>query len=246
MRRPESQPGADDPAPAPTAQGRPRSSDRLLACYRRALGHDLPNLLVAVQGMARLLESGEEGPLPEGLREYVSRIRRASRRAHEMVVLLAEIGRVAREAVPGPPADLAETAAAAAAEVQGLFPGRTIFYDLSEATGTLPAPRKHVHLLLVQLLQNGVAAVPPERVASVRVDRGPAGSLPGFRVTDNGSGLPGERLQQVREFLAGRELLERGLGLFLVREILEAHGGVAHVETDPGQGCTFTLAFPRV
>jgi signal transduction histidine kinase len=218
--------------------------ERRNAGLRRALGHDLPNLLVAIQGMARLLDEAAPGQLSAEAREYVARLSSASRRAHEMVALLADLTRLTREAGRHQ-ANLAVTAAEATSEVARLFPRRAIRYHLHEAAGTLPLPPKHLRILLVQLLRNAIASVPMERVAEVRIERLEDATQNGFRVVDAGVGFAPDALGRLRDFLAGGEMLGTGLGLFLAREILYTWDGVIHIDSAPGQGCAVTILFPN-
>jgi signal transduction histidine kinase len=65
-------------------------------------------------------------------------------------------------------------------------------------------------------------------------------------VSDTGSGIPPE--EQERVFEAGVRLDPArpgsGLGLSVVRAIADAHGAVLSLESGPGRGSTFSLAFP--
>src|SRR5947207_648703 len=93
--------------PPPPADG-PR--ERLIAAYQQALGHDLPNLLVAIQGMVRLLQTEEAERLsPEG-REFLDQLAQASRRAHEWSRALSDVGRVVRDAAGVAPESVEEAA----------------------------------------------------------------------------------------------------------------------------------------
>jgi signal transduction histidine kinase len=71
-----------------------------------------------------------------------------------------------------------------------------------------------------------------------------------IRVMDRGPGIPGDEQSQIFEpFFRGRgavadQLHGTGLGLSLVRSIIEAHGGTASVESEPGKGTTVVLRLP--
>lgn len=64
-------------------------------------------------------------------------------------------------------------------------------------------------------------------------------------VSDTGPGIPPERLPTLfTRFSAGRGSKGLGLGLYLARGIAEAHGGTLTVDSKPGNGAAFRLAFP--
>ncbi len=84
------------------------SADRLaplLAALQQALGHDLPNQLIAVQGLARLLELEQGERLSAEGRDYLARLAAAAARAHALVAELAGLVRQARQAPPPAPTD---------------------------------------------------------------------------------------------------------------------------------------------
>jgi signal transduction histidine kinase len=68
-------------------------------------------------------------------------------------------------------------------------------------------------------------------------------------VTDTGPGIPAEQRERIFErFVQGSDGGERGaagLGLAIVRDIVQAHGGRIHLESQVGRGSRFTLELPR-
>jgi signal transduction histidine kinase len=68
-----------------------------------------------------------------------------------------------------------------------------------------------------------------------------------FEVRDSGEGIPPEYLERIfdRFFrVPGRQAGGVGLGLYLVREVVQAHGGQVGVESKPGIGSTFWFTLP--
>lgn len=69
-----------------------------------------------------------------------------------------------------------------------------------------------------------------------------------IEVRDTGIGIPAEDLPRVWQRLhrgdASRSERGLGLGLSLVRAIVQAHGGRVAVRSDPGKGSTFTIVLP--
>lgn len=83
----------------------PSSLDPLLAFFQKTLGHELPNQLIAMTGLARLLEL-EVGDRLGQARDYLERLAAAGQHCHGLVKELAEIIRLARQ--PAAAASLAE------------------------------------------------------------------------------------------------------------------------------------------
>src|SRR5262245_60700475 len=95
-------------------------TERLLACYQQALGHELPNQLVALQGLARLVEADAGERLDEEGRACLVRLADMARRAHAFVAELADVGRTVRKAEAPAEVSLEELCREAAAEVNWL------------------------------------------------------------------------------------------------------------------------------
>jgi two-component system sensor histidine kinase HydH len=66
-----------------------------------------------------------------------------------------------------------------------------------------------------------------------------------LQVRDTGSGIPAECLAKIFEPLHTTKPGGTGLGLYIVQEIMAAHGGQVTVQSVVGQGTTFTLTLPR-
>jgi len=101
---------------------------------------------------------------------------------------------------------------------------------------------------LINLLNNAVKYSPDRKEVAVRVER--QDETIRIAVADRGMGIPAaDRKRVFEDFFrsrAARSLGTRGsgLGLTLVRRILDAHGGTIELSSVPGEGSTFTLVFP--
>ena len=110
------------------------------------------------------------------------------------------------------------------------------------------------HVRLVQVLGNvlgNAVRYTPERGA-IALALGRAGDTVTVTVTDNGIGIPADRLATIFDMYSQvhqstmRKSDGLGLGLSLVRALVELHGGsVAAASAGPGQGSTFTVRLPR-
>jgi signal transduction histidine kinase len=210
-------------------------AERLLACFQTALGHELPNRLVALQGLARMLQM-EEGIGAEA-RQLLESLAAQARRADELVRALAAVGRLRREARAGGPADPAEVVVEAAVEANLLSRSRPVEYHLAEPLPLLPVSRAGLHRALLELLSNAVRSGVAGRPLAVRLCARPAEGGVEFRVADNGRGLDEARASRLFEpFCPGQEGAGHGLGLFLVRQLVAEWGGALRVQSAPGQG----------
>lgn len=103
--------------------------------------------------------------------------------------------------------------------------------------------------VLSNLLSNAIKYAPGGGEIRVSANLTPAGVE--LRVSDQGAGIAAHDLPHVFErfYRAEGDLTRRvkgtGLGLFLTRAIVNAHGGTIRVDSDPGKGATFTVTLPR-
>jgi signal transduction histidine kinase len=96
---------------------------------------------------------------------------------------------------------------------------------------------------LLNLVQNAAEAMPPGGTVTL-AGQGTADQVH-LEVRDTGSGIPAARLAQIFEPLHTTKPGGTGLGLYIVQEVVAAHGGQVHVQSVEGQGTIFTLTLLR-
>jgi signal transduction histidine kinase len=117
---------------------------------------------------------------------------------------------------------------------------------LSEATA--PVDRAAFTRALWNLLDNAAKYSPDADTIWVQLSVDGRNAV--IRVRDQGLGIdPGEQTQIFGKFVRGnganvRDVSGTGLGLAMVRHIIDAHGGHVSVESEPSQGSTFALMLP--
>ena len=113
-----------------------------------------------------------------------------------------------------------------------------------------PAVISGVPQLLAQvvdnLIGNAVKFAPSDTQVCIDISQGPGTTL--FSVSDSGPGIPPDALPHLFERffrVPGSGTQGSGLGLALVREVVEHHQATVDVESTAGRGSTFTVKFPR-
>ncbi|HET9599635.1 MAG TPA: GAF domain-containing sensor histidine kinase [Anaeromyxobacteraceae bacterium] len=211
------------------------------------IGHDLRNPLNAIVMSAASLLRQE---LPESVLRSVRRITTSAERMARLMTQLLEFAQ-ARHALGislrCEPADLAEVARHAIDEIEAAYPDRAVALD---AEGDLRGEWDPVRLgeVLSNLVLNALQHGGLEPV-TVRL-RGSGGDVTA-EVHNRGSPIPGALLPHLfdpfRRGVAGPPSAHRGvgLGLFVSREIVRAHGGIVAVTSTAADGTTFAVTLPR-
>jgi signal transduction histidine kinase len=134
-----------------------------------------------------------------------------------------------------------------------------LYRDVAEAKGValdasgasaavVSADRTRLEQVAANLIDNAVKYTPAGGRVDVHVGEEDGTAL--LSVRDTGIGIPADELPQVwdRLFRGDASRTERGLGLglSLVRAIVEAHGGRIDVASEPAQGATFTVRLPNL
>jgi signal transduction histidine kinase len=228
------------------------------------MSHELRTPLNAVLGYADLLSLGIPGSLGEEQRHHVDRIRASGRHLLGLVNQLLDLAKVdaGQLTVEIDSFPARATADAAAALVQQSAEARGI--ELVERFGTdriyYVGDDDRVRQILVNLLTNAVKFTDPGGTVSLecgRVDE-PAGDarLRGngpwmcFRVSDTGSGIPGDQLAHIFQPFVQvesghtRKKDGSGLGLTISRRLARLMRGDITVRSRTGEGSVFTLWLP--
>jgi signal transduction histidine kinase len=123
----------------------------------------------------------------------------------------------------------------------------TVLLELQPGV-TAPLSRDAFRVALHNLLDNAVKYGPPGQTITVRLER--TGEFARVSVEDQGAGVPVTERESVwRPFERGSDEAARavggsGIGLSIVRDIVDRHGGRAHIESGEAGGARFILEFP--
>jgi len=219
-------------------------AERLLACYQQAVGHELPNQLVALQGTARLLEQDAGDRLDPVTRADLTRLAELARRVHDLVAALADVGRTCRHVEPPEEVALEEVCREAAAEASWLFPRPTLRYDMLQPMPRVVLPPGAARRVFLELFLHAARRATLEQAVRVEVAARTTPSGTEVRIHDDGPSLSLLRQQQAFEPFAAPVNERPSFGLFLARLLVEAWGGTLRLVSEGGVGCLAVVTVP--
>jgi PAS domain S-box-containing protein len=206
------------------------------------LAHDARGPLRQLDGYAALLAEGAAGEPKQ--RHAATRVRDAVTRLSGTVDALVQVARVGRHDLMRTSVALGELAGEVVAQLEGRLQGRAIEWQVHDLP-TVQADPTLLRLALGHLLSNAVKFTGGRTNARIEILPVVGDGEAGLAVRDNGAGFDpaqGERLFGLFQRLHRPDEFEgSGLGLALVRRVVEKHGGRVWAEGEPGAGATFYL-----
>ena len=217
--------------------------DRILG----VLSHDVRNPLAVILASANLLERQLERAGEEKSKSVARRIADNAGQIERMVRDLLDYTRARQgRGLPISPqqADLLPLCQQLIESMQLLHPRRTLQLESSGDTRASLDPDRAVQVLS-NLVANAILYSPPDTPVRIAM-RGLDGQVL-LEVHNQGSPIPADLLPRLFEPFerGGRTGGGLGLGLYIAQQIVEAHGGTISVRSEPADGTTFTVLWPR-
>jgi PAS domain S-box-containing protein len=122
------------------------------------------------------------------------------------------------------------------------FPSKIKVLDQSQEQPVISADPDRMKRVLINLIENAVDAMPSGGTLAIS-SREWSGSVQ-LRISDTGRGMPKEVLENLWKPLQTTKAKGMGIGLAIVKRIIEAHDGEIGVESKTGEGTTFTIRLP--
>lgn len=225
--------------------------DRLRIQLVQNVGHELRTPLSLIKGYVELLLAGDLGDVSESQRAALQVVHERTATLARLVHNLTMLQSTPREALTLAPVSLVEIVQRVLAEFQRPAEKVGIVFreELPAALPDVLGDRERLELVFSHLIDNAIKFSPGGGRVTIRAwcDQEKVYAS----VTDEGIGIPPEHLTRIFERFyqvngsTTRRFGGMGVGLALVCEIVEAHGGSVAVESEPGKGSTFTVSFPR-
>lgn len=210
----------------------------------RAVAHDLRAPLLGLQGYLHILQSGKVSE--EEKKQYLELMGQAARDLSALLEDVLDVSRV-EAGMLSPKKEEVDVAQLSRQIVETLLPiaqQKNLLLESSVSDITVQADPKLLRRVITNLVSNAIKFT---EKGFVRIDANQNEKCYRITVQDSGIGMSAQEIKglfqkyhQVHSDKPGY-----GLGLFISRQIAQAHGGTLDVASRPGQGSIFTLTLPK-
>jgi PAS domain S-box-containing protein len=227
-----------------------RLKDEFLA----SMSHELRTPLNAILGLAEALQEEVYGSLTDKQRRSLGTIEQSGRHLLELITDILDLskiesGKMELQMTLASPESLCESSLTFVKQ-QAHHKSIKLSSKIPEGLGDIEVDERRIRQVLVNLLSNAVKFTPEGGEVRVEVEADPEAEILEFSVIDTGIGIAQENLDKLfKPFVQLDSSLSRryagtGLGLALVRRIVELHGGSVSLESEIEKGSRFTLTLP--
>jgi len=222
--------------------------------------HELRTPLTSIVGYLDLFSEGRFGELSPLIARPMASVRRNAHRLKRLVDDMLDVSRIesGRMVLRRDSVELGEVVRDVVTELQPLANARKQrVVTLIERIEPIDADRDKLHQIAVNLVSNAIRYTPEQGEISITVDEPPrdlyAGGWARLRVRDNGVGIAEEDRQRIFDpFLHAQPAKHHtsagpdsaGLGLYIARGLIELHGGLITVDSQPDVFTEFTVLLP--
>ena len=229
-----------------------KERERLQRIFLSGVSHELHTPIAIIKGFAGLMADADVGMTPAQMREKAAIIFEESERLERMVRQMLEATRLQAGGtrLELEPVEIHLLVERVVQKMEPLARSRDSAMEIQapESLAPVMADPARIEQVLTNLLENGLKYGKGRIVVSLRSDDREVE----VAVTDSGQGVPEpekERIfgafERAREGSRARSLPGAGLGLFICKAIVEAHGGRIGVEKGAGGGARFWFTLPR-
>jgi PAS domain S-box-containing protein len=233
------------------ARAQAEIANRAKSQFLARMSHELRTPLNAIIGFSEIIRDELFGPVGQPrYTAYANDIRQAGSHLLSLINDILDLSKVEAGKLELAPRALDPRGLAADCLrlVAGQVPGRSLSVEVADDAPALHADPRAARQILVNLLSNALKFTPPPGRVVLAFRPCPGGMV--VEVADTGIGMSADEVEvaltpfgQVENAYT-REVAGTGLGLPLVKSMVEAHQGRFEIESAPGKGTTVRLFFP--
>jgi signal transduction histidine kinase len=212
-----------------------------------SVSHDLKAPMVSLEGMSTLLlEALDESNFAE-VTFFVGRLRANVATMSSLVNNLLELSRVGRVEEQDDTLEVGGIVANVLDELEATIRAKQILVDLPKSWPMVRFPAARLYQIYANLVGNAVKFMPLAQAdARIKLDWSIVPSGLDFTVRDNGPGIPSHLQAKVFELFSrlNPEVQGTGVGLTMVKAIVESKGGSIWLASEPGSGLAVGFRLP--
>ena len=227
-----------------------RLKDEFLA----SMSHELRTPLNAILGLSEALQEEVYGPLTVKQHRSLRTIEESGKHLLELITDILDLskiesGKMELQKAPTSLANLCESSLNFVRQ-QAYQKNLILSSKIAQSLGVIEVDERRIRQVLVNLLSNAVKFTPDGGEVSLEVELNLDAEVVELSVTDTGIGIDPEDLDRLfQPFVQLDSSLSRryagtGLGLALVRSLVQMHDGSVTVESEEGKGSRFTVSLP--
>ena len=212
------------------------------------VSHDLKAPLRAITGFAQFLKEDYYDKLDEQGRDYVRRIVEGADRMQQLINDLLELSRIGRYRHPFARVDAGELIHRT---IQFVHPPQDVKITVGDDMPTILCDEVRIQQVFANLVTNAIKYNDKkEKLVEISWIGHPEDGYDEFIVRDNGIGIEGKHLEGIFKIFQRLHNKDEygggtGVGLNIVKKIIEQHGGSIWVESVPGEGSAFHFTIRR-
>lgn len=216
--------------------------------FTYTVSHDLKSPLVTITGFLGFLEKDAMSGNIEGVKSSVNRIAGAAKKMQSLLSDLLELSRIGR--LMNPPEDIpfSDIVHEAVDQVRGRLDDIDAIVEIQRDFPIVHGDRIRLVEVVQNLLENSIKySTPSVRLRiEIGMDEPNEKKFPVFYVRDNGVGIEPQFHERIFGLFNKLDTQSEGtgIGLSLVKRIIEVHNGRIWVESEKGKGATFYFSLP--
>jgi light-regulated signal transduction histidine kinase (bacteriophytochrome) len=216
--------------------------------FTYAASHDLRSPLIAISGFSRILREDYADNIDEKGKDLLSRIEGSAKKMSQLIDDLLSFGRVSTREIRRSEVDMEQLAGRVFEDLKPLIGQRDIRFEvngLPPAYGDLSMLRQ----VIVNFITNALKFTRTRETPFIEVGGRTGEKENIYFIRDNGVGFDrelGEKLFGMFQRIHSSQQFEgTGIGLFMIKQIIEKHGGRVWAKGEPDKGATFYFSLPR-
>lgn len=223
-------------------------SERLHRTLLNSISHDFRTPLASIMGAVTSLIEEKDIYSPETRQMFLATIREEARRMNRFVENLLEMVRLESGTLKLNMkwCDIQDIIGVVLREMRDTLLGHPVSVDIPPDTPSVLADFILIEQVLINLLENAAKYSPPDMPISISVKRKEKEVL--VTISDTGSTIPGTESEHLFDKFyrqnSSKHVSGTGLGLFICKGIIEAHGGHIWIDPSPDHGNRFSFSLP--